>query len=325
MLEGLIEMKTILVAEMLSDAEQAQLRAAAPNETFFFAQTQDVTLEQLQDADILIGNVDSDLLKQTDHLEWMQLVSSGADYYTKEAKLHDKFLATTATGCYGTGIAEYMVCMLLTMMKKIPTYLDFQRQQVWRDAGSVASPMGKRVLIVGTGNLGTEFARRMRPFGCEIVGVRRRTGACPPEYDRMCQMADLKSELPQADVVALCLPGTKETYHLFDAEMLSLCKEGAFLMNVGRGTVIPSEVFCSSTLMSRFGGVWVDVLEQEPLEDGDPLFSAENLIITPHITGGWHLDITRRNIMELCVRNLKAYLGGEPLEHVLDWSTGYCK
>ena len=318
-------MKTILVAEFLSDAEQAQLRAAAPDEQFVFAQTQDITLKQLQQADILIGNVDTELLEQTEHLEWMQLVSSGADYYTKEAALHDKFLATTATGCYGTGIAEYMVCMLLTMMKKIPTYLDYQREQVWRDAGSVISPMGKRVLIVGTGNLGTEFARRMRPFGCEIVGVRRRAGSCPAEYDEMHTMEDLKSELPRADVVALCLPGTSETYHLFDAEMLSRCKEGAFLMNVGRGTVIPTDAFLDSALMNRFGGVWVDVLEREPLEDGDPLFSADNLIITPHITGGWHLDITRRNIMELCARNLKAYLAGEPLEHVLDWSTGYCK
>lgn len=325
MLEGLISMKTILVAEEFTLEEQEQLTAAAPNETFVFAQTQDVTLEQLQQADILIGNVDADLLEQTEHLDWMQLVSSGADYYTKHTALRDKFLTTTATGCYGTGIAEYMVGMLLLMMKKIPTYLEYQKEQVWRDAGHVVSPMGKRVLIVGTGNLGTEFAKRMRPFGCKIIGVRRRVGTFPEEYDQMCLMDELTNELPKADVVALCLPGTEETYHLFDEKMLSLCKEGAYLMNVGRGTVIPEDVFLNSRLMNRFGGVWVDVLEHEPLEDEDPLFSADNLIITPHITGGWHLDITRKNILELCARNLKAFLNGEPLERVLDWSTGYCK
>lgn len=318
-------MKKILVAEPVNEAEQAQVLAAAGENPVVFAQTLNVSAEVLKDVQIVIGNASPAALEEAPNVEWLQLLSSGADVYASRPKLKGKFVATTATGCYGTGISEYMVGMLLLMMKKIPAYLDFQREQVWSDAGSVVSPMGKRVLIVGTGNLGTEFARRMRPFGCEIVGVRRRTGSCPPEYDAMHTMADLKDELPKADVIALCLPGTEETYHLFDEEMLSRCKQGAFLMNVGRGTVIPTDVFFNSSLMNRFGGVWVDVLEQEPLEDEDPLFSVDNLIITPHITGFWHLDITRRNCIELAVRNLTAYLSGEPLKNVLDWDTGYCK
>lgn len=74
----------------------------------------------------------------------------------------------------------------------------------------------------------------------------------------------------------------------------------------------------------RFAGLWVDVLETEPLPDGHPLFSGPNLLITPHITGGMHLDVTRRSILSICEENLKAWLSGEKLKSVLDWSTGYC-
>lgn len=138
-------------------------------------------------------------------------------------------------------------------------------------------------------------------------------------------MSELKTELPRADVVALCLPGTPETYHLFDAEMLANCREGAYLMNVGRGTVIPTEALLDRAVTDRFAAIWVDVLETEPLPDGHPLFSVPNLLVTPHITGGLHLDVTRRNILEICVENLHAWLAGLPLQNVLDWSTGYCK
>ena len=318
-------MKKILVAEPMNEAEQAQILAAAGENPVVFAQNLNVDPAMLQDVQAVIGNANPTALEQAPNLEWVQLLSSGADVYAARPGLKGKFTATTATGCYGTGISEYMVGMLMLMMKKIPRYLDFQKDAVWGDAGDVYSPMGKKVLIVGTGNLGTEFAKRIRPFGPEIIGVRRRAGSCPAEYDRMCVMEDLPALLPEADVVALCLPGTAETYHLFDSEMLKRCKPGAYLMNVGRGTVIPTEALLDESVTSSFAGIWVDVLETEPLPQEHPLWRVPNLIITPHITGYWHLDITRRNAMERSVRNLKAYLNNEPLECVLDWETGYCK
>ena len=319
-------MKTVLVAEKTTPEVREQLLAAAGERAeLIFAETQSVTREQVLSCDALIGNIAPALLENASRLKCVQLMSSGADVYAGHAPLRDAFTLTTATGAYGVGIAEYMVCMLLTMMKKIPAYLEQQKAGVWRDAGEVVSPAGKRVLIVGTGNLGTEFARRMRPFGCEIIGVRRRPGACPAEYDAMYTLDALTDLLPQADGVALCLPGTPETYHLFDGEMLSRCKPGAFLMNVGRGTVIPRAALLDSAVTERFTGIWVDVLENEPLPDGDALFAVENLLITPHITGGWHLDETRRRIFALVTENLARWLNDEPLTRTVDWSTGYCK
>ena len=319
-------MNLIQVVGSFSPDEEARLRAAAGETEIRFCSDAEVTPEMLQDADALIGNPPPAMVESAEKLQWMQLLSSGADAYAGSETLKARGLVlTTATGAYGVGIAEYMVAMLLAMMKKLPGYHDLQKAAQWRDLGAVVSPRGKRVLVVGTGNLGREFAKRMRAFGCELVGVRRRAGQCPPEFDRVCLLSELEAELPRADVVALCLPGTPETHHLFDAAMLSKCKAGAYFMNVGRGTVIPLEALLDRTVTDRFTALWVDVLETEPLPDGHPLYSVPNLLITPHITGGLHLDITRENILSICEENLRAWKAGEPLRSVLDWSTGYCK
>ena len=319
-------MNLIQVVGTFAPAEEARLRAAAGETEIRFCSDADVTEKTLRDVEILIGNPPLSLVESAERLQWMQLLSSGADAYAASRVLKARGLVlTTATGAYGVGIAEYMVAMLLAMMKKLPGYYHLQEAAQWRDLGAVESPRGKRILVVGTGNLGREFAGRMRAFGCELVGVRRRAGTCPPEFDRVCQFSDLESELPAADVVALCLPGTPATHHLFDSAMLSKCKAGAYLMNVGRGTVIPLEALLDRTVTDRFAALWVDVLETEPLPDGHPLFSVPNLLITPHITGGLHLDVTRENILSICEENLRAWQEGRPLRSVLDWNTGYCK
>lgn len=284
----------------------------------------------LSEADAIIGNVSPALLKTEQEggslcLSWMQLNSSGADAYVKEGVLPEHTVLTSATGAYGTGIAEYMVCMLLNMMKKVPAYLEDQKKHLWTDEGLVTTPCGKRILIVGTGNIGMEFARRMKAFGATLVGIRRRVGECPKELDEIHSLSELKEEVARADVIAVSLPGTAETFHLFDRELLSSCREGAYLMNVGRGNVIDNAALADPAISGRFGGIWLDVCETEPLPSGDPLYEVPGLLLTPHITGGFHLDLTLQNIFEISMHNYRAFHGEGSYESVVDRSTGYCK
>ena len=128
-------MQTILIAEKTTPEVRRQLLEAAGGEAeLIFAETQAVTRQQVLQADALIGNVDPVLLEDAPRLKWVQLMSSGADAYAGHAPLRDAFTLTSATGAYGVGIAEYMVCMLLVMMKKIPAYYEQQKSGVWRDA-----------------------------------------------------------------------------------------------------------------------------------------------------------------------------------------------
>lgn len=315
-------MKKVLIYGPFDQAKKAEFQNIAD---CIFPSPSEFTTELLQSVDGVIGNLPVSLLETAPNLEFIQLTSSGADAYAGQNKIPAETVITTATGSYGIGIAEYMVAMLLNMMKKVPAYLDDQKAAVWKDEGVVTTPMGKRVLIIGTGNIGTEFAKRMRAFGATLVGMRRRAGACPAEYDEICTIDQLKEELPKADVIALSLPGTPETRHLFDSETMKLCKKGAYLMNVGRGNVIPMETLLDPSVTERFGGIWVDVCETEPLPEGHPLFHASNVLLTPHITGGNHLDVTIQNIFDICMYNMKAWINGGEYRSVLDRETGYCK
>lgn len=318
-------MKRIIIAAPFGEEEKKKLSSVSTELECVFVNKEEVTAQMLSGAKALIGNVAPAMLTGQTQMEWVQLISSGADNYLKEKNLPENTVITTATGSYGVGIAEYMVAMLLSMMKKIPNYLDNQKKGIWKDEGVVTTPCGKRILIVGTGNIGLEFAKRMRPFGCKIVGIRKRAGDCPKELDEVYTIDSLKEQLAIADVVAVCLPGTKDTFHLFDEDMLSCCKEGSYFMNVGRGNVVPLEAFLNENISNHFAGIWLDVCEVEPLPEKHPLFSVPNLLITPHITGGFHLDLTLENIFRISLHNMKAWSGEGEYISVLDRETGYCK
>ena len=284
--------------------------------------------KEIRTADAIIGNIDPDLLSGAENLSWLQLNSAGVDSYVKPGKVPEKTVITCASGSYGTAISEYMAAMLLVMMKKIPLYLKNQEAGLWRDEGNVASPAGKKILIVGTGDIGLSFARRIKAFELpdhpiRLIGVRRRTDTIPEPLDEIHSLDELPELVKEADVIALSLPGTHATYHLFDRELLSRCKEGSYLINVGRGSVIENEALKDPETYGRFAGIYIDVCEQEPLPDHDPLFSVPNLYITPHITGFYHLDITLQRIAEITERNLKAWHGeGEFISRV-NRATGY--
>lgn len=315
--------KKILACGPFDGEKQKVLKDIAAGNEILFMDREAVTADVVQAVDAVIGNIPVDVLRSNQKLEWVQLTTSGADAYAKPDVVSRETILTCATGGYGIGIAEYMVAMLLVMMKKVPAYLENQKKGIWHDEGMVESPMGKRVLIVGTGDIGIEFARRMKAFDCSIIGVRRRADVCPAEIDEIHGMPELETELGRADIIALCLPGTEQTYHLFDERLLRRCRQGAYLMNVGRGSAIDMEAILKEEIYNRFAGIWLDVCEQEPLPDGHPLFFVPNMLLTPHITGGFHLDVTIDHVFDICVHNLKAWLNGTEYIHIVDRSTGY--
>lgn len=316
-------MKKVLVTIPFSEEKKEKLQNVNKELDIRFKDTSNVSDEDLREVDALIGNVDVRLLHDKNNLEWIQLNSSGADAYAVDGAVPNETVLTCATGAYGLGISEYMVGMLLTMMKKIPGYLECQKEGVWKDLGPVVSPYGKRVLLVGCGNIGLEFAKRMKAFGCSLVGIRRRTDNCPSELDEVYGPEQLMDQVAKADVIALSLPGTSDSYHMFDKDVLMACKNGSYLMNVGRGNVIDMKALLDKDVHENFAGIWIDVCETEPLPDKDKLYYVPGLLITPHITGGYHLEKTVDNIFDICVENMKAWLGEGEYKHIVDRTAGY--
>ena len=207
--------KHVLVALPLSDAQRSALQASVPEYEFIFAQTETVTLAQVLEADIIMGNVPVELICQNHHLEWFQSNFAGPDTYLVPGVLPEQCLVTNATGAYGLAISEWMLGLWLGLQKDLFLYRDRQTQHKWDAITRQVRPVaGSRVLCVGMGDIGSNFAMRAHALGAEVVGVRRsmRPGAPCPDYClRVVPQSELDAELPQADLVALSLPDRKST------------------------------------------------------------------------------------------------------------------
>jgi phosphoglycerate dehydrogenase-like enzyme len=178
-------------------------------------------------------------------------------------------------------------------------------------------------LIAGMGDIGGEFAKRLKALGAYTIGIKR-TDADKPDYlDEQYTMDKLESLLPRADVVALCLPDTKLTDKIINKSTLKLMKNDAVLINVGRGNAVDTEALCAALEAGQLFGAALDVTDPEPLPKEHRLWSIENAIITPHVSGGYSLDETLERIVRIAVNNLEAFIQGKSLINVIDCSKGY--
>lgn len=318
-------MNKILVVLPVEDCHKELFAKADPTAEFIYMPDAEVTRELASTVDIVIGNISASTIAGLPNIKWLQLNSAGTDGYTTEGVLPEGALLTNATGAYGLAISEHMIGSLLHIMKKLHLYSANQREHVWHDEGSVTSIDGAKTLVVGYGDIGSEFARKMHALGSSVTGIRRNKTDKPEFLDGLYQMDVLKTCLADADIVATCLPGTPETYHVFNEETFDCMKKGAYFINVGRGNAVDSMALANALNSGHLAGAAVDVTEPEPLPADHPLWDANNILITPHISGFFHLKETHERIVRIAARNLENYINNRPLENIIDFSTGYRK
>lgn len=315
----------VVILMPMDDEQKISLMRTMPQGNFIFSSVKDINIETIADAHIIIGNLPVEMVKKAKNLKWLQLNSAGADMYVQKGVLKEGVILTNATGAYGLAISEHMIGVLLEIFKKLHYYRDNQNSNLWKDEGEVKSIYGSTVLIVGLGDIGGEFGKKIKALGGYTIGIRRSDTNKPDYLDELYLLDKLDEVLPKADVVALSLPGTKETYKLFSAEKLSKMKDGAVLINVGRGTAIDTEALCDALESGKLMGAALDVTDPEPLPSGHRLWNIKNAIITPHISGDYHLKETHNRIVRIATENMRLFLKGEKLKNIVDFSTGYRK
>lgn len=315
--------RNILVLLPIDERQKKLIEGASPNSNYIYKTYSNVEKSTVQQAEIIIGNPPAEMLIDSPNLKWLQLNSAGSDAYIKEGILNKNVLLTNATGAYGLAISEHMIGVLLQLYKKLHIYRENQKLHLWKDEGQVKSIYSSRILIIGLGNIGEEFAKRVKAFGAYTIGVRRTNPEKPDFIDELYLMDKIEELLPTVDVVVLTVPGTKETYKMFSKEKLKLMKNGAVLLNVGRGNVVDTDSLCDAVEGGYLLGAGLDVVDPEPLPENHRIWDIENIIITPHISGGFHIPETLEKIVQISAKNLNDFINGEKLINIVDFTTGY--
>lgn len=294
--------------EAFADAAPGRVQRFAPNGS-------GLVPEDWTQAHVILGNPPAAMLRDCTALRWLQTRSAGADPYSTPGVLPKGAVLTTASGAYGHSVSEHMFAMLLSLMKRLPAYRDQQCSGLWHDLGPVQTLAGAQVLVVGTGDLGSSFARLCKALGAYTAGVRRDPAKGAQGIDRMYAFEQLDELLPQTDVAALMLPSAPQTAGLFDRTRLLRMKPSAILLNGGRGDVLDCTALAQVLEEGRLWGAGLDVTDPEPLPPGHPLWSQPRALITPHTAGGSHLPDTERRVAAIALENLKRYVAGERLNN----------
>lgn len=315
----------ILITFPFTGEQKTRLEAQMPGAKYVYTEFNEVTDAEIAEADIILGKVPVKKLGLATKLKWLQLSISGADAYAAKGVLAPEVLLTNATGAYGLSVSEHMVGATFFLVRKLGFYYRNQMKGEWKDEGKVISIENSRTLVIGLGNIGGEYARRMALLGSRVTGIRRTKAACPAYLENCGTYEDIDKYLPEADIVAMVLPNTPLTYRLMNKERLAMMKPGSYLINVGRGNAIDQEALVEALKSGHLAGASIDVTEPEPLPSDHPLWKCENLLLTPHVSGGNHLQKTQDNIVDLFIDNLGRYVRGEELQNPVDRETGYRK
>ena len=306
-------MKKIYTFIPLKEEHKKLLESSSSNCKFIHLGLIKPTLDQVKDANVIIGNIPVEILKNIPDLEFVQLNSAGINGYSDNPDFPKNVLLANATGAYGVAISECILAGILTLLKHIPSYIKNQSNREWKDEGSVESIYNSNILVLGLGDIGKEFSKRAYAMGAHITGIKRNIKDKPDYIDKLCTMDSLYDELEKADIIVSSLPGSKATYHLLDEKALTHIKKQPIFVNVGRGSLIDSKVLEKALKEHIFSGAYIDVTDPEPLPKDNELWNLNNLIITPHVTGGYHLDETLNRIVQISATNIKNYCEGKEL------------
>jgi len=300
-----------------------RLAADAGYETYWCPDGTVPAAGMLEDCEILMGYFPPDLMKSLPRLKWVQTPAAGVERFCGDIYANQDVVLTNGSGAFGVAIAEYMLTGLLMLMRNMPAYMDNQKAHVWKCMGTCRSICGSVITVVGMGDIGTKFAARAKALGATVRGVRRTPDGIPENFDAVYSTAQLKEAVADVDAVVMCLPGTKETTKLVSAEVIEAMSPKTLLVNCGRGYTIDQEALTRALREKRIAGAALDVFAAEPLAQDDPLWSMENVIITPHISGHDDDPINAQAIFDIFRENLKRWFAGEKLANIVDRKRGY--
>jgi len=299
-----------------------EAQAAAPNVRIVPARGAEVAKE-IVDADGLVGiNLTPELLRQAKKLQWYQTGNAGMERTLFPELVESNVVVTNQKQVYGPQIADHAFAFLLALTRKLNITIPRQQMEEWpsgREGMYVLE--GKTAVVIGVGGIGSQIAQRAHGFGMKVIGVDVRDMPPTVTVQRFVPPDMLDSVLPEADVVFVSVPHTKKSEGMMGSKQFELMKRGSYFIAVSRGKIYDQGGLIKALDSKRLAGAGLDVTDPEPLPKGNPLWKFNNVVITPHTSGG--SDKLQARIDTLYKENIRRFGAGLPLLNIVDKREGY--
>ncbi|WP_394237058.1 D-2-hydroxyacid dehydrogenase [Pseudomonas anguilliseptica] len=308
----------VLIAEGEHRRYAALLREQAPGlEVFGSDQLGDLQL-QASSCPVWLGQPDllAALLRQGARPQWLQSTWAGITPLLA-ADLPTDYRLSRAVGIFGQVMAEYVLCQLLAHERQLLARLADQVEQRWGNR-LPRSLAGRKVLIVGTGDIGLSVAQFLAPFGMQLLGIASSSRHLPP-FRQVAGLDELPSLVGEADYLINLLPDTPATRDIYDAALFAACKPSALFINAGRGVAVVDQALVSALQQGQLAGAVIDVCREEPLPAGHPFWDAPRLLLTGHSAAPTDPHL----LVKLFVDNLARWQVGSALRGQVDFVRGY--
>ena len=266
-----------------------QFAAQKPDIAHFQTWTADETRARIGEGNVLVlsGFWNNDMLPNASSLRYIHACAVGYDQFDQDAIAARGIRLANTAGVNANAVSDHAMALLLGLTRQLHTARDNQRAKNWRGMISDLAARedelpGKTLLVYGVGRIGRRIASLARAFGMTTLGVKRDVSTPMPEIDELHTPADFVSLLPRADVVVLSCPLTDETRGLVNGQAFAAMRPSSYLINVARGGCVVTEDLIDALDSRAIAGAGIDVTDPEPLQVDSPLWSMDNVILTPH-------------------------------------------
>jgi phosphoglycerate dehydrogenase-like enzyme len=285
--------------------------------------------QELRDAEIIFTiSLRPEQFAATPNLRWVHAPSTAVHQFLFAEMVNSSVMLTNAREVHGPVVAEHVMALMFALAKKIPQAAALQQKHIWgqeaiwKDGPHPREIAGATLGLIGLGSIGRRVAQMASALGMRVIAVREQVEKGRPEgVESIFPPSALDEVLKQSDFVVLAAPLIAATQGLINADRLAVMKPEACLINVGRGALVDESALIAALCTGRIAGAGLDVFEREPLPADSPLWSVDNLLITPH-TAGLTDKLWQRHY-ELFSDNLRRYLARQPLRYVVDKQKGY--
>ena len=262
----------------------------------------------------------SAFLNKATKVRWYHSMGAGVENLVVLPQFRERgIVLTNNSGAMDIPIAEHVIAMLLAAAKRLYLYRDQQHRSEWKEHHQ-QELRGSTLVVFGLGSIGAEAARLAAALGMHVIGVRR-SSTPVPGVERIVPPDQLGDAVAEADYLAVCAPLTHATRGVVSRAVIARMKPTAWIVNIARGAIIDEAALAEALQARLIGGAALDALTVEPLPSDSPLWSMENVIITPHSSNS--SPNVRQRTVGLIKENLRRYKAGEALLNVVNLEAGY--